>query len=296
MVGTPRNTVTRSLATMVSACSPSNFGSRVRHAPPAIAAFSPTVCPNEWNSGRPPKTTSPGAIGSRVSSGGRHIAAQVGVAQLGSLRLAGGARGVQDHRGVLGGLARRPCRWARRRPVPARSRRASVTITWVPVTPAAFCASSANSGKTTATLAPAVLPGEGDLAGLQQRVHRHHDRPEPQDRVVDDREVADVGHDHGHPVPGGDAALGQDGREAGRGPVQRGVGEDLLALLDGRQARIARRPVADPVGNVGRRCHGSDSMSGMNSRGRVGPDGLESPTVPPLPTRNGCHVPVRPQS
>ena len=29
-----------------------------------------------------------------------------------------------------------------------------VMITWVPVTPAAFCASSANSGKTTATLAP----------------------------------------------------------------------------------------------------------------------------------------------
>ena len=43
MVGTPRNTVTRSSATIRSASSPSNFGSRVRQAPPAIAALSPQV-------------------------------------------------------------------------------------------------------------------------------------------------------------------------------------------------------------------------------------------------------------
>ena len=67
MVGTPRKTVTRSSATIVSACSPSNFGSSVRQAPPAIAEFSPPVWPNEWNSGSPPKITSPGAIGNSVS-------------------------------------------------------------------------------------------------------------------------------------------------------------------------------------------------------------------------------------
>src|SRR5215213_7207220 len=67
MVGTPRNTVTRSFSMIESACSPSNLGSSVRHAPPAIAQFRPTVWPKEWKSGNPPKITSPGRIGNSVS-------------------------------------------------------------------------------------------------------------------------------------------------------------------------------------------------------------------------------------
>ena len=72
-------------------------------APPAIAAFSPQVCPKEWNSGRPPKTTSPGSIGISVARSVAHVAAEVGVGELGALRLAGGARGVEDDRGVVAG-------------------------------------------------------------------------------------------------------------------------------------------------------------------------------------------------
>ena len=68
IVGTPRNTVTRSAATMASACSPSNFGSRVRHAPPAMAAFSPHGLAEGVEQRQPAEDHIPGAIGSRVSS------------------------------------------------------------------------------------------------------------------------------------------------------------------------------------------------------------------------------------
>ena len=43
----------------------SNRGMRVRFAPTEMAAFIPTVWPNEWNSGRPPKTTSSGPTSTR---------------------------------------------------------------------------------------------------------------------------------------------------------------------------------------------------------------------------------------
>ncbi len=68
IVGTPRKIVTRSSTMVRSASSPSNFGSRVRQAPPAIAAFSPQVWPKEWKSGSPPKITSPGPLGIKVST------------------------------------------------------------------------------------------------------------------------------------------------------------------------------------------------------------------------------------
>ena len=60
MVGTPSKTVTRWPAMIRRACAASNRGSRVRHAPDATATLSATVCPNTWNSGRPPNITSSG--------------------------------------------------------------------------------------------------------------------------------------------------------------------------------------------------------------------------------------------
>src|SRR5207248_6518243 len=42
-----------------------NRGTRVRQAPTRTAAFSPQVCPNEWNSGSPPKMTSSGPMATR---------------------------------------------------------------------------------------------------------------------------------------------------------------------------------------------------------------------------------------
>ena len=68
MVGTPRKTFTLSASQIRSACSGSNLGSRVMHAPEYIAQFIAQVCPNEWNSGSPPNRTSPGPLGISVST------------------------------------------------------------------------------------------------------------------------------------------------------------------------------------------------------------------------------------
>src|SRR5580692_1211391 len=86
MVGTPSKTVTRWPAMIRSACSASNRGSRVRQAPDATATLSATVCPNTWNSGSPPKMTSPGPAHTM---------------SLRATRMAGRAGGVEDHRGVF---------------------------------------------------------------------------------------------------------------------------------------------------------------------------------------------------
>jgi hypothetical protein len=58
IVGTAANTVTWWPARICSARVGSKRGSRVRDAPDATAVLSVHVCPNEWNSGSPPKTTS----------------------------------------------------------------------------------------------------------------------------------------------------------------------------------------------------------------------------------------------
>ena len=47
--------VTLSRAMISSALAGSKRGSSVRHAPRATAAFSPQVCPKEWNSGSAPR-------------------------------------------------------------------------------------------------------------------------------------------------------------------------------------------------------------------------------------------------
>ena len=45
-----------------------------------------------------------------------------------------------------------------------------------------------------------VLQVEGDLAPLEQHVHRHDDAAGPQHAVVGDRELGDVGQHHPDPV------------------------------------------------------------------------------------------------
>ena len=49
----------------------------------------------------------------------------------------------------------------------------------------------------------------GDLAGLEQRVHRHHDGARAKHSVVDGRELRDVREHDGHPVAGPHPVLGQ---------------------------------------------------------------------------------------
>ncbi len=60
IVGTPSMTVQRSRWSTSSALVGSKRGSRVIVPPARTVAFIPTVWPNEWNSGSPPKTTSSG--------------------------------------------------------------------------------------------------------------------------------------------------------------------------------------------------------------------------------------------
>ena len=59
------------------------------------------VWPKTWNSGSPPSTTSSSAEREQLQARSRRCR-QVGVGQLGALGLAGRARGVEDHRGVVG--------------------------------------------------------------------------------------------------------------------------------------------------------------------------------------------------
>ena len=59
IVGTPSNTVTASRSMIASALPAEKRGIRVRQAPAATLALSPHTWPNEWNSGRAPRITSP---------------------------------------------------------------------------------------------------------------------------------------------------------------------------------------------------------------------------------------------
>jgi len=60
MVGTPSKIVTRSRSITLSAAAGSKREINVRHAPVVTAQLSPQVCPNAWNNGRHPISTSCG--------------------------------------------------------------------------------------------------------------------------------------------------------------------------------------------------------------------------------------------
>jgi len=104
--------------------------------------------------------------------------------------------------------------------------------------------------KDDSHLGGTVAPHEGDLAGLEQRVHRYGDGSDAQDRVVDDREEGHVRHDHGHPIAGGDTAIAQRRCESGGGHFQFGVAEHRVAWLDRRQLRGTGRTITYPGGDV----------------------------------------------
>jgi len=61
IVGTPPMRVTWSRSMISRALAGSNRGRSVSVAPRRTEAFIMQVCPNTWNSGRRPKTTSPGS-------------------------------------------------------------------------------------------------------------------------------------------------------------------------------------------------------------------------------------------
>ena len=151
--------------------------------------------------------------------------------ELGTLGLAGGPRGVQDHRGRIASLLGNLLQWlglcqlsveltgnSDDRLGPRQTRR--------------LCGFLGKEREDHCDLGAAVVPDVGDLARLEQRIHRDGDRPDPQDRVVDNREVDDVRHDHRDPITGLHTAITEDGREPRYGCVEAAVAQCGLTLLD----------------------------------------------------------------
>jgi hypothetical protein len=171
------------------------------------------------------------------------VAVQVAVRQLGALRLAGGAGGVEDHRGVV--LLR--VGQAGRGLVLAEHRRERLRLDLEQL--------GAGVGGAVARLGGEAVPGEqdpgsgvleveGDLAPLQQHVHRHDDAAGAQHPVVGDGELEHVGQHHADPLARAQSPGQQQGGEPGAAVVELGIGEDALAEPDGRA-------VGHPCGALG---------------------------------------------
>ena len=185
----------------------------------------------------------------------RRVEVEVGVGQLGALGLAGRAGGVEDDRGVvvvaLGGLRDR-----RRRPRRSRSTGpiGPHSMIRVPLFCAPLAASADEVGPHEDELGAGVGEEVVDLAGLEQRVHRHDDAAREQDAAVDDREGRHVGQDQRDPVAGLDPVGAQRPRDRRGHAVQLRVGHPLAVdpqrvLLGVR--RCGAREVGREVGHRG---------------------------------------------
>jgi hypothetical protein len=123
------------------------------------------------------------------------VAREVGVGQLGAFRTAGRAGRVQDHRGVVvGALGDVPHRVHGGQGV---GERGGVDLDQIRVRGACpvvrlVCHPPRREDRG----GPGVVQVVGHLAGLEQWVHRHDHAAGPQDAVVDDGELGQVGqHD-----------------------------------------------------------------------------------------------------
>ena len=159
------------------------------------------------------------------ADGDRHVAAQVVVRELGALRLAGRARRVEDHRGVVAVDL------------------GDVLVGLVGEDQALDLARlDLDDLDVAGLLRPGLgglheaVPGEqqlglrigqvvGDLAALEQHVHRHDDGARAQHAVVDGREVRDVGQHDPDAVAGADALALEHRRDALAGVLEQAVVE-----------------------------------------------------------------------
>ena len=126
MVGTPWKTVTFSRTISSIAASPVNRASSTSVPPRRNVPFMPTVCPNVWNSGRQPSTTSSGVTSLASKTLTVAFITRFRWVSSGALGLPGGAAGVEDDRDVLGLAGQRRCAAAaprRPRPPAAAARR-----------------------------------------------------------------------------------------------------------------------------------------------------------------------------
>ena len=84
-----------------------------------------------------------------------------------------------------------------------------------------------------------VAQVEGDLAPLEQHVHRHHDPARAQDAVVGDGELRHVGQHDPDAVAGLHAVLAQEPGELGGEVVEGAVGQHRVIEAHSRQMGAA---------------------------------------------------------
>ncbi len=192
-----------------------------------VAALRPTTSPKTWKSGRQPMTMSSDGTSWIVGGRAQRVEVDVAVGELGALGPAGGAGGVEDDRGVVvGALVRLGDRVAALEAALDRAHRAALDDRGAAV------------GRALGGLGHEVGPHEGDLgarvgeevvdlAGLEQRVHRHDDAAGQEDAPVDDGERRHVGEDDRHPVARLDPVGAQGSCDPGGHAVQLGVGDAL---------------------------------------------------------------------
>ena len=133
-------------------------------------------------------------------------------------------------------------------------------------------ATSASHPAVTVTASASAAPGRGlaggrgpgehqpragvaevvlDLAGLEQRVHRHHHAAGPEHPVVQHRESENVRQHDAHPVAGPEPPLPQPAGHLGRPAVQFGIGQDLVVEAHGWAVRVLSSGIREVDGQVG---------------------------------------------
>ena len=198
----------------------------------------------------PPKITSSGLSWTsrgRVTSALLIRLAWVSSAPFG---LPGCARGVEDHRGVVVGPVRQPGRPA------SRSRAGCRTWPGRPRSPRRQPPSRRPRlqrrppCQAKITRRAGVAQVVGDLAGLEQRVHRHHDAARPQHAEVDDGELRDVGQHEPDPVARPEVTGREQAGDASARVVEVAIGEGVLGEADRHPIGVSSRGAGEAVGKV----------------------------------------------
>ena len=194
--------------------------------------------------------------------------------QFGTLGRAGGTRRVQDDRGVrpgpVDGTGHR-----RRTVVEVRADDEAVGAGLSGTERGGFGAPRRGEDEAGLRVAEVV----GDLALLQQRVHRYHDGTGAQDAVVDDRELGDVGQHDRDPVTRAHLALAQQSGDPGAALVEVRIGQHGVVEPDGRAVRVRPGGADEIVGEVHGGPFGRElTDSGRRDQGRTMSMGTQSAT------------------
>jgi hypothetical protein len=201
---------------------------------------------------------------------------EVEVGQLGALRLAGGAGGIEDHRGVvLVGVGE-----GRLGLAVAEQLGEGLGLDLDQLRPGLGGSLPGLLGEAVPgeqQLRAGVLEVEGDLAPLQEHVHRHHDAAGAEDAVVADRELEHVRQHQPDSVAPPQALLAQQRGEPGAVVVELAVGQLERAEADGDRRRGRGGGIGDDRRKVQAHLSSSDCSRGQ-CRARL-------PPTPPGPRR-----------